>query len=49
MVGGDFANILKLYTVIFNRKLVLMKALDEDYVRHYIAEIVLALEYLRNK
>jgi serine/threonine protein kinase len=23
--------------------------LDEEYVRHYIAEIVLALEYLRNK
>ena len=36
MVGGDFANILRLYT-----------ALDNDYVKHYIAEIVLALEYLR--
>ena len=36
MVGGDFANILKLYT-----------ALDENFVRFYAAEIVLALEYLR--
>jgi hypothetical protein len=36
MVGGDFANILKLYT-----------ALDEEYVKYYIAEVVLALEYLR--
>ena len=25
------------------------KALDEEYVRHYIAEVVLALEYLRSK
>ena len=48
MVGGDFANILKLYTVYF-KLLFILKALDEDYVRHYIAEIVLALEYLRNK
>lgn len=36
MVGGDFANILKLYT-----------ALDEMYVQYYIAEIILALEILR--
>ncbi|CAD8059051.1 unnamed protein product [Paramecium primaurelia] len=38
MVGGDLASILKAYT-----------ALDEFYVRHYMAEIVLALEYLRNQ
>lgn len=38
MVGGDFAHILKLYT-----------ALDEEYVKHYTAEVVLALEYLRSK
>ncbi|CAD8133840.1 unnamed protein product [Paramecium octaurelia] len=38
MVGGDFSHILKMYT-----------ALDEEYVRHYIAEVVLALEYLRSK
>ncbi|CAD8068612.1 unnamed protein product [Paramecium sonneborni] len=38
MVGGDLASILKTYT-----------ALDEFYVRHYMAEIVLALEYLRNQ
>ena len=38
MVGGDLAQILKTYTV-----------LDEIYVRHYMAEIVLALEYLRNQ
>lgn len=36
MVGGDFANILQIYT-----------ALDEDVVRYYAAEVVLALEYLR--
>lgn len=36
MVGGDFSNILKLY-----------QALDEYYVQFYIAEVVLALEYLR--
>lgn len=36
MVGGDFAHILSVYT-----------ALDNEYVMHYIAEIVLALEYLR--
>lgn len=36
MIGGDFANILKIYG-----------ALDEDYTRFYIAEVVLALEYLR--
>lgn len=36
MVGGDFANILKVYG-----------ALDEAYVQFYLAEIVLALEYLR--
>lgn len=35
-MGGDFSHILKMYT-----------ALDEEYVRHYIAEVVLALEYLR--
>jgi len=38
MVGGDFSHILKMYT-----------ALDEEYAKHYIAEIVLALEYLRQK
>ncbi|CAD8148558.1 unnamed protein product [Paramecium octaurelia] len=38
MVGGDLASILKTYT-----------ALDEFYVRHYMAEIILALEYLRNQ
>ncbi|CAK90870.1 unnamed protein product (macronuclear) [Paramecium tetraurelia] len=38
MVGGDFSHILKMYT-----------ALDEEYVRHYVAEVVLALEYLRSK
>jgi serine/threonine protein kinase len=32
IIGGDFANILKLYT-----------ALDESYVKHYVAEILLAL------
>ncbi|CAK68884.1 unnamed protein product (macronuclear) [Paramecium tetraurelia] len=36
MVGGDLATILKTYT-----------ALDEFYVRHYMAEIVLALDHLR--
>ncbi|CAD8109445.1 unnamed protein product [Paramecium sonneborni] len=36
MVGGDFSNILKVYG-----------ALDESYVQFYVAEIVLALEYLR--
>lgn len=38
MIGGDFGNILSLYT-----------ALDEDYVKYYAAEIVLALEYLRKQ
>ncbi|CAD8046530.1 unnamed protein product [Paramecium primaurelia] len=38
IIGGDFSHILKMYT-----------ALDEEYVRHQIAEIVLALEYLRSK
>ncbi|CAD8145311.1 unnamed protein product [Paramecium pentaurelia] len=38
MVGGDLASILKTYT-----------ALDEFYVRHYMAEIVLALDYLRQQ
>lgn len=44
MVGGDFGNILKLYTVfiIFS-----FKALDEEYVKYYIAQVVMALEYLR--
>lgn len=37
MVGGDFAKILNLYT-----------ALDEFYVKFYMAELVLALEYLHN-
>jgi len=32
IIGGDFGNILKVYT-----------ALDESYVKHYIAEILLAL------
>ncbi|CAD8145564.1 unnamed protein product [Paramecium octaurelia] len=38
MMGGDLASILKQYT-----------ALDEFYVQHYMAEIVLALEYLRQQ
>ncbi|CAD8067740.1 unnamed protein product [Paramecium primaurelia] len=38
MMGGDLASILKQYT-----------ALDELYVQHYMAEIVLALEYLRQQ
>ncbi|CAD8049435.1 unnamed protein product [Paramecium sonneborni] len=38
MVGGDFSHILKMYT-----------ALDEEYVKHYIAKVVLTLEYLRSK
>lgn len=37
MVGGDFGHILKMYT-----------ALDDTYVKHYMAEVVLALEYLRS-
>ncbi|CAD8076112.1 unnamed protein product [Paramecium sonneborni] len=38
MMGGDLASILKTYT-----------ALDEFYVRHYMAEIILALDYLRQQ
>lgn len=29
--------------------IIIIKALDEEYVKHYIAEVVLALEYLRSK
>lgn len=46
MVGGDFSHILKMYTV---KNYIYKKALDEEYVRHYVAEVVLALEYLRSK
>lgn len=37
MVGGDFSTILKLYT-----------CLDEIIVKFYMAELVLALEYLHD-
>lgn len=35
MIGGDFGDILKQYIV-----------LDEDVARFYIAEVILAIEYL---
>ena len=46
MMGGDLASILKQYTV---KAIINKQALDEFYVQHYMAEVVLALEYLRQQ